>query len=346
MVRVSTIPNRLTKEELFNVFKNTLESTNTNVFLKGSANTYPIELVTSNDTTEEIVLYISNISHGGKTRNINEYRIQIAGTPPLRISDKFKTLLLGWYDELKVFAAFDARHHQNFGRSPSIQVTKEKLQEGHDKGIAFQIKRTSKTSTGEDTVIVFSPNYIINYIEELYPRYHIHTGQGLSKGEEKLLDNKPLDAEITEKDLEKLSKPRRMAIIILNKKLRESKFREAIFQIYKGKCAICNLQLRLTEAAHIIGVGEMGSDEITNGVLLCRNHHKAYDAGILAINEEYKIVYNVNILSKLKTIGLGGESDKFLKEARIGEKINLPDDKKFCPNKDYLKENCKLKGII
>lgn len=345
MVRSSTIPNRLTKKELFDVFKTALESMNISVFLKSPVNAYPMYLIISNDITEHVVLYLSNISHGGKTRNVNEYRIQIAGNPPLKISDSFKTLLLGWYDELGVFAAFDAQHHQNFGRSPSIQVTKEKLQEGHDKGIAFQIKRTPKTSTGEDTVIIFSPNYIINYIEDLYQQYHVHNGQILSKDEENLLESKPLNAKITEQDLEKLSKPRRMAIVTMNKKLRENKFREAIFKIYKGKCAICNLQLRLTEAAHIIGVGENGSDEVTNGILLCRNHHKAYDSGILAITEDYRIMCNTKVLSELKELGLGGESDKFLKEAKIGEKIILPDEEKFYPSKDYLKDNCKLKGI-
>lgn len=276
MVRVSTVK-RLTKEALLNIFINSLEHVGAEVSIK-SFHTFPIELyINENYQTEKIILYIANISHGGKTRSKNEYRIQISGSPPLITKEDSKTLLIGWFEELGVFVAFDVEHHKNFGKSPSIQVVKEKLQEGHDNGTAFQIKRTVK---GDDVVIIFSPLFIINYIQDLYPRYHSHLKEAISQEEEKLLQTKPLNIEISEEDLSKLSKERRMAIITLSKKLRESKFREVIFKIYKGKCAICNLQLKLTEAAHILPVSNKGLDEITNGILLCRNHHKAYDSGL------------------------------------------------------------------
>lgn len=339
MVRVSTIK-RLTKDALLDIFIKSLEHIGSDVSIKSNS-IYPVELcITTNYESEKIILYIMNISHGGKTRSENEYRIQISGKPPLETSEEAKTLLIGWYEELKVFAAFDAEHHKNFGKSPSLQVVKEKLQEGHDKGIAFQIKRTPK---GDDVVIVFSPMFILNYIDELYQRYHAHSKQSMSQEEESLLKKEPLNAKISKEELDKLSRERRTALIVLNKKLRESKFREIIFRIYNGKCALCNLQLRLTEAAHIIPVNDDGLDEITNGILLCRNHHKAYDSGLLGINKEYKVIINRKAINKLKDAGLGGQADKFVKE--INEKINLPDNPEYYPNRENLEKNCKLRGI-
>ncbi len=95
--------------------------------------------------------------------------------------------------------------------------------------------------------------------------------------------------------------------------------------------------------AHIIAVSDEGLDEITNGILLCRNHHKAYDAGLFGINKDYNIIVNRKAINKLRDFGLGGEADKFVRELK--QKINLPDNPDFYPNKDYLEKNCKQKGI-
>lgn len=338
--RMPTIPK---KELLLHVINN-IKDSGWDVQLVNSINDYPLRaILTKGEEREEVVIYIWNISHGGKTRSSEEYRIQIKGIePPLLVGEDFKTLLLGWYNQGKVFAAFDSVKHMNFGRSPSLQVTKSKLQEAFDHGIAFQEK---KTKNGREIVVTFAPNFIMDYIKDIYPQYHTGAKEEISNIETEVLLKNPLDIKIPVDELNKLPSPRKKIVTTINKKVRERRFQVYIRRLYLGKCAVCGIQANLTEAAHIIAVKEDGTDEIANGILLCSNHHKAYDFGLLAIDSDYKILVNKNIVGQLRKIKQDGKLTEFLKGSRIGEKIFLPDKSKFHPKKEYLSENCKSKGI-
>ncbi|MCA1401330.1 HNH endonuclease [Bradyrhizobium sp. BRP56] len=49
-------------------------------------------------------------------------------------------------------------------------------------------------------------------------------------------------------------------------------------------CCLCEVRaLRLLDAAHIIDVQHDGTDDPRNGLILCANHHRAYDAQMIAI---------------------------------------------------------------
>jgi hypothetical protein len=52
-------------------------------------------------------------------------------------------------------------------------------------------------------------------------------------------------------------------------------------------CAVCSMQVRsLLDAAHVRGVAERGSDDCRNGLILCKNHHSAFDAGLISFHPE------------------------------------------------------------
>lgn len=289
--------------------------------------------------TEELTVYIWNISQGGKTRNPSEYRIQMKGSG--LVVNGFKTLLLGWFDEERVFAAFDAFKHRSFGRSPSVQIPRETLHNAVEHGIAFHTKHIKG---GLETVVAFKPSYIMEYIREIYPQYHKNGERRISEAEMRAVE-RPLDRQIPEAVLNTVPSERKTIVQTLNKKVRDFKFQKDIFALYGGKCAICGLQARLTEAAHIIPVKDDGSDDRRNGVLLCRNHHKAYDSGLLAINGEYEIILNQNQVKRLAEMSLSNNLEQFIKSSRIGEKIALPADSRFNPSQKSLMENCKSKGI-
>lgn len=67
-------------------------------------------------------------------------------------------------------------------------------------------------------------------------------------------------------------------------------FSHRIRTAYRNRCAICGLGLELIEGAHIVPVAWPGSsDETDNGLALCRNHHAAYDRGIISVSPHYEI---------------------------------------------------------
>lgn len=66
---------------------------------------------------------------------------------------------------------------------------------------------------------------------------------------------------------------------------RDPEFRNRVLAKYNYTCIVCGCKEEtILEAAHVIGVAEGGDDSIDNGMCLCRNHHRLYDAGLLEIN--------------------------------------------------------------
>jgi hypothetical protein len=50
---------------------------------------------------------------------------------------------------------------------------------------------------------------------------------------------------------------------------------------------VCAIALQeLLDAAHVKGVAEKGSDDPRNGLILCKNHHAAFDKGLLNIHPD------------------------------------------------------------
>ncbi len=59
----------------------------------------------------------------------------------------------------------------------------------------------------------------------------------------------------------------------------QARFRFRVLRRCGRRCMVCDLRVEeLLEAAHVCSVEEGGSDDPRNGVVLCRNHHRAFDA--------------------------------------------------------------------
>lgn len=73
---------------------------------------------------------------------------------------------------------------------------------------------------------------------------------------------------------------------------RDSCFRRNCLQAYNYCCVICGCRTeKLLEAAHIVAVRDGGTDDVTNSVCLCANHHRLYDANLLQIDLENGVFY-------------------------------------------------------
>ncbi len=62
------------------------------------------------------------------------------------------------------------------------------------------------------------------------------------------------------------------------------RFKFNVIKRYGPKCAVCDLDIsELLEAAHVIPKKKRGSDDPGNGLVLCANHHRAWDMGLFGI---------------------------------------------------------------
>ncbi|MCH4562185.1 HNH endonuclease [Halomonas sp. EGI 63088] len=128
-------------------------------------------------------------------------------------------------------------------------------------------------------------------------------------------------------DLEK-----RYIIREVKTRVHQAEFRARVMQAYSNRCAMTGLPVpQLLEAAHIIPDNHQASTvEVSNGISLTRLHHRAYDAGLVGIDTDYKIHLNEELLATKDGPLL--ESMKQLN----GQKISLPRSPEQRPNREAL----------
>ncbi len=78
--------------------------------------------------------------------------------------------------------------------------------------------------------------------------------------------------------------------------LRGSLFKREIPKIYNNTCCISGMKIDATvnvsmiDACHIVPFSVSYDDTVTNGIALCPNLHRAFDRGLMTIDENYRVV--------------------------------------------------------
>lgn len=79
------------------------------------------------------------------------------------------------------------------------------------------------------------------------------------------------------------------------RKRRDPEFRQRVLEAYERKCAICGFQIRRddqvvgVEAAHIKWHQAGGPDVEQNGIAMCTMHHKLFDYGLFAVDNNLRL---------------------------------------------------------
>lgn len=281
----------------------------------------------------KIIIY--NITHGGgRMRAANEYRIQIK-EPTLTHETGYKTLILGYYEALQVFAGWDiSKHLGSPGYSASFQIREENLEKSAISGFSPCDKGNGEIA------VAFKPEFFAEYVRNL---------ESLHEFGESARDFAIL-AEVTDNEIvpntemiAAVSPPRRKTFQSISKKQRDSSFRGRVLRAYNYRCAFSGIQLKMVDAAHIVPVSfDTSTDETCNGIALSTIHHKAYDRGLVTFNEAYKIIYNADEAKKLNDRNLHGGLDKFIGELR--PIIDVPPAMTDRPNVHYVSTANRLRG--
>ncbi len=88
-------------------------------------------------------------------------------------------------------------------------------------------------------------------------------------------------------------------------------------------------------AAHILPVGAPdSSDHVTNGLALSPTYHRAYDNGLIYLDDTYRMRINPTRVTELSGLRLDGGIEKF--KEPLG-KILLPPDRAQWPKPDFIR---------
>jgi putative restriction endonuclease len=273
--------------------------------------------------------FIWNATPGGPigVRREGEYRVQTTrpGDVPFLVPGSRATVLLGFHEELNVFAAWDARMHPNPGSSSSLQVSLSTLEEADRQGFASQTRTVAGGS--QEVVFAFRPERAATYVASLpgiaaggTSDIEIQALNRAGSGEELDIDELPAQVD------------RQEAIREVAVRVRDARFRTRVVAAYRGRCGFCGLGAGLVDAAHIVGVAAGGSDLVANGVAACPTHHRALDRGFVTVDQDLAIQVNA---PRLTSAGVAQEEADAL-EAGMFEELLVPDDPALRPREDFL----------
>jgi len=312
---------------LVDSFVDTLEVSSTVIRQKAVDTHRPARLrvVTGNRTTDCIV-FLWTVTPGGggpDVRPANERRIQLYQRQPrlssIPLEPGCRTFLGGWSEEFEVYSFWDARRHVRFSESsPSLQVTSETLETAGRVGIATYLR---PAATGPEVVVAVRPDSLLWYVENGSPLHNAEedapaatdlAGAGPEEERNFLDDSRTV-----------IQAARRYDLVQTMRAYRDSRFGPAVLRAYANRCTVCGCALKLVDAAHIVPVSYPDStDEVTNGLALCRLHHGAYDNGLLGVQSDYRVVVNPDTERRLADLRLANGLEEFT--ARLPERITLP----------------------
>lgn len=333
----------LRKTALFNIFEAALRSSDLSFLRLSAENDHPAAYQVIKDTGSfRIRVYIWNLTFGGRATLPDEWRIQVTGLPEIGGGQRFvpeiygKTVILGWCEDLRVFAAYDVNKHLGIlGGSPSIQIRQPALEAARINGLAPHFKGE------EEVAFAVKPAYIGAYLDNMEDLHAC----GTSEEALNILNEICEDPEsVNDQEIEdQIPERRRFGVSSTRRALRDANFKGRVLTAYSNACAMCGVQLRLVDAAHILPAAHPDStDETSNGIALCALHHRAYDRGLITFDTRYRIHRKGTMEDEIMAANLDRGLADF--QARLSPMIEVPPARPDRPSFAFIELVNALRG--
>lgn len=293
-------------------------------------------LVVKNGVEISLWIYCWTLTPGGRKTLPDEYRIQMTSvSSPLPLNVGGHTVLLGYDPDRGVFAGFDlARHHTFTGRSPSVQIRIATLNECLQDGLAFQKKSNDEIAVG------IRPDLFLYYLAHAHDLHEMVNDETYFERAERAAKNKAID----ESEILDLPQRRQLVIRETARWARSTSFFKQVLNAYDYRCAVTRRKLKLVDAAHILPVaaGERSIDTVRNGIALSPTYHRAFDNGLIYLDETMVMRLNHSAAADLAKLGLSDGIDSFA--AHLG-KIHLPYNPEQHPDPYFIQLANGYRGV-
>ena len=281
-----------------------------------SSSAHPrVYLVAQSSRQISLWVYCWTLTHGGRKSLPDEYRIQMTTVEsPLPVNPSGHTVLLGYEPDREVFAGFDLeRHRTSTGRSPSVQVGISTLNDGLQNGLAFQ------TKGNDEIAIAVRSDHLLFYCENVRELHRLGDESAYVEAAERVVKTQ----DFTDLEIQELPEQRQLIMRETAHWSRSSSFAKQVLNAYDNRCAVTRRKLKLVDAAHILPVkaGEQSIDNVRNGLALSPTYHRAFDRGLIYLDEGMCMHLNSAAVNTLNRQGLDSGIDSFA--AHLG-KIHLP----------------------
>lgn len=113
-------------------------------------------------------------------------------------------------------------------------------------------------------------------------------------------------------------------------------FKRVVPRIYNYSCCISGMRVmagtaaQMVDACHIVPFAESRDDTIANGLSLCPNLHRAFDRGLIRIDDRYCVVVSPGFSESDSGYGIKGFA---------GKRIALPAEQDYWPGLENLERH-------
>ena len=266
----------------------------------------------------------------------NEYRIQMTTVEsPLAINEAGFTILVGYEPNLNVFAGYDLSRHATFtAGSPSVQVRRTTLNRALQNGLAFETK-------SNDEIVIGIRSDLLQFYS--YHAAELHRFGDNAYALATLKRASELES-ISDDDVSSLPAERQRLVRETSRWSRSRGFSQQVLNAYGNRCAVTRWQLRLVEAAHILPVkaGSESIDHVQNGIALSPTYHRAFDRGLIYLDDDMVMRINHSVVAELGGLNLDAGLSEL--ESSLGE-IHLPHDSRQRPDPHFIRLANEHRGI-
>lgn len=287
---------------------------------------------------QNTTIFVANVSRAQRT-DPDEYRIQCPGDMPEVLATHGENgntvCILGYNADTDTFSAWDPERFVQRSRVTqrfSLYTRMSHHRRARTDGFSIYLDASGQS------VLQFRSEFLALYIGNTDVMHQATTRalQNIVKA------HRETRTGIASRKLVAVAKKR--IVVSHSQYARNPQFREAVREAYENRCAVCNVQLELIEAAHIVPHGHpQGLDTVPNGVALCALHHRSLDTGLIYLNSNFNILINpVRRKFLVKVHRIGGFS-QFRRQ--LSDRINLPQDPSDYPLSENIELGNQLRGI-
>jgi putative restriction endonuclease len=115
---------------------------------------------------------------------------------------------------------------------------------------------------------------------------------------------------------------------------RDPQFRLEVLRAYEYTCAVCGYDGQLetvsvgVEAAHVRWWAHRGPDTLDNALALCALHHRAFDRGVISLDEDYTVM--------ISSLFRGGPGARSMVTNFHGRPLRRPQPGAAVPDREHL----------
>ncbi|MGA2515663.1 MAG: HNH endonuclease signature motif containing protein [Thermodesulfobacteriota bacterium] len=202
------------------------------------------------------------------------------------------------------------------------------------------MESVSATKTNQEIAVAIRPDQMLNYMANAEELHRL----GKNAAMYSLLSKASASEKILAEEITKLTPKRQKILSTLTRWARSASFHQQVLRAYDNRCSVTRMQLRLVDAAHILLVqAEETTDDVRNGIALSPTYHRAFDAGLIYLDENYVMRINTEQQLQLVTLRLDGGIEDF--KHYLSKRIYLPPDKRQWPDTTMIRKANRYRRI-